>query len=52
MDILRVDDMNQMRLMQKELTKMRKAKQKNKSVKRGGGAGGVAERPTSSVTGS
>jgi hypothetical protein len=49
MDILRVDDMNQMRLMQKELTKMRKAKQKNKSVKRGGG---VAERPTSSVTGS
>jgi hypothetical protein len=30
MDMLRVDDLTQMRLMQKELSKMRKAKDKQK----------------------
>ena len=30
MDMLRMDDLTQMRLMQKELTKMRKAKDKQK----------------------
>jgi len=30
MDMLRIDDLSQMRLMQKELTKMRKAKDKKK----------------------
>lgn len=30
MDMLRMDDLNQMRLMQKELSKMRKAKDKQK----------------------
>lgn len=31
MDMLRLDDFNQMRLMQKELTKLRKAKEKKKN---------------------
>ena len=31
MDMLRFDDFNQMKLMQKELTKLRKAKEKKKN---------------------
>jgi hypothetical protein len=31
MDMLRLDDFNQMKLMQKELTKLRKAKEKKKN---------------------
>ena len=32
MDMLRLDDFNQMKLMKKELTKLRKAKEKKKNA--------------------
>ena len=54
MDMLRIDDFTQMKLMQKELTKMRKAKEKKKNLALAGASKtrvNVAERPMSGVPG-
>jgi hypothetical protein len=48
MDMLRIDDLSQMRQMQKELTKMRRAKDKKKGSNKNKAA--TSDRPMSSVT--
>lgn len=48
MDMLRIDDLSQMRQMQKELTKMRRAKDKKKGSNKNKGA--TSDRPMSGVT--
>ena len=48
MDMLRVDDLNQMRLMQKELTKMRKAKDKKRGQSKNRGTV-PSDRPISAL---
>ena len=49
MDMLRIDDLSQMRQMQKELTKMRKAKDKKKGSNKNKAA--TSDRPMSGMPG-
>jgi hypothetical protein len=48
MDMLRIDDLSQMRQMQKELTKMRKAKDKKKGSNKNKAP--TSDRPMSGMT--
>ena len=48
MDMLRMDDLSQMRLMQKELTKMRKAKDKKRGQSKNRGTV-PSDRPVSGM---